>query len=93
VVWLRDRLPQRQAGRLFEGDKIAVNEGMLCSKGMNLHYTVMDASDRLLYPQMRYAGIKQATSSPGYHWKEHRHVQSTHRKIGPDSVAFKVANV
>lgn len=31
-----------------------VNKGMLCSKGMNLHYTVMDRSDRLLYPQMRW---------------------------------------
>lgn len=30
-----------------------VNKGMLCSKGMNLHHTVNDRSDRLLYPQMR----------------------------------------
>ena len=30
-----------------------VNRGMLCSKGMNLHHTVNDRSDRLLYPQMR----------------------------------------
>jgi ferredoxin-nitrate reductase len=38
-----------------EGDKDhPVNKGMLCSKGMNLHYTVMDRSDRLLYPEMRY---------------------------------------
>lgn len=38
-----------------EGDKDhPVNKGMLCSKGMNLHYTVNDKSDRLLYPQMRY---------------------------------------
>lgn len=38
-----------------EGDKDhPVNRGMLCSKGMNLHYTVMDKSDRLLYPEMRY---------------------------------------
>ncbi|SMO47787.1 nitrate reductase [Gracilimonas mengyeensis] len=32
-----------------------VNRGMLCSKGMNLHYTVSDKSDRLLYPSMRWA--------------------------------------
>ena len=34
-------------GRLqIEGDKDhPVNKGMLCSKGMNLHYTVMDISD------------------------------------------------
>ena len=31
-----------------------VNKGMLCSKGMNLHHTVNDKSNRLLYPQMRY---------------------------------------
>lgn len=28
---------------------------MLCSKGMNLHYTVNDKSDRLLHPMMRYS--------------------------------------
>ena len=39
----------------LEGDKDhPVNKGMLCSKGMNLHYTVNDKTDRLLYPQMRY---------------------------------------
>ena len=32
-----------------------VNEGKLCSKGMNLHHVVMDKSDRLLEPQMRFA--------------------------------------
>ncbi len=32
-----------------------VNKGMLCSKGMNLHYTVMDQSDRLLKPMMRWS--------------------------------------
>src|SRR6185312_98835 len=30
-----------------------VNKGQLCSKGMNLHHTVNDRSDRLLFPQMR----------------------------------------
>jgi ferredoxin-nitrate reductase len=30
-----------------------VNRGMLCSKGMNLHYVVNDTSDRILYPEMR----------------------------------------
>lgn len=39
-----------------EGDKNhPVNKGMLCSKGMNLHYTAMDKSDRILYPEMRWA--------------------------------------
>ena len=44
-------------GRLkVEGDRDhPVNKGMLCSKGMNLHYTVMDQSDRLTHPQMRWS--------------------------------------
>lgn len=45
----------RQGKLSVEGDKDhPVNKGMLCSKGMNLHYTVMDTSDRLYYPEMRY---------------------------------------
>ena len=31
-----------------------VNRGMLCSKGMNLHHTANERSDRLHFPQMRY---------------------------------------
>ena len=31
-----------------------VNKGALCSKGLNLQYTVNDRTDRLLYPQLRY---------------------------------------
>lgn len=43
-----------------EGDKDhPVNRGMLCSKGMNLHYTVMDTTDRLLYPEIRYNKYSQ----------------------------------
>lgn len=39
-----------------EGDKDhPVNQGMLCSKGMNLHYVVNDTSDRILYPEMRWS--------------------------------------
>ncbi len=30
------------------------NKGALCSKGMNLHYTAWDKTDRLLYPEMRW---------------------------------------
>lgn len=45
----------RNGKLLVEGDKDhPVNKGLLCSKGMNLHYTVMDTSDRLLYPEIRY---------------------------------------
>ena len=40
----------------LEGSKEnPVNKGMLCSKGINLHYTVNDTSDRLLKPQARFA--------------------------------------
>lgn len=44
-------------GRIeLEGDAYhPVNKGMLCSKGMNLHYTAMDRSDRLLHPSMRWS--------------------------------------
>src|SRR6478609_8054999 len=39
-----------------EGDKDhPANRGMLCSKGMNLHYAMRDKSDRLLYPEMRWS--------------------------------------
>lgn len=44
-------------GRItVEGDKDhPVNKGMLCSKGMNLHYAMQDKRDRLLYPEMRWS--------------------------------------
>ena len=39
-----------------EGDKDhPANRGLLCSKGMNLHYAMQDKSDRLLYPEMRWS--------------------------------------
>lgn len=46
-----------EKGRLsLKGDDdYPVNQGMLCSKGMNLHYTVMDHSDRLTRPMMRWS--------------------------------------
>lgn len=51
MVVKKDRL-----GRItIEGDKEhPVNKGMLCSKGMNLHYAIQDTRDRLLHPQMRW---------------------------------------
>jgi ferredoxin-nitrate reductase len=43
-------------GLTVTGDKNhPVNKGMLCSKGMNLHYVVNDTSDRVLYPEMRWS--------------------------------------
>ena len=82
-------------GRLhLKGDEAhPVNKGMLCSKGMNLHYTVMDQSDRLMRPKMRWS-------------KNHPHKEVTWdtameraasvfktfiEKYGPDSVGFYVS--
>jgi ferredoxin-nitrate reductase len=46
----------RKGNISVEGDKDhPVNRGMLCSKGMNLHYAMQDKSDRLLYPEMRWS--------------------------------------
>ncbi|QCR22876.1 nitrate reductase [Pontibacter sp. SGAir0037] len=70
-----------------------VNRGMLCSKGMNLHYTVNDTSDRLLYPQMRY---NKSMPLQRVGWEEA--LQRTAavfktfiQKYGPDAVAFYVS--
>ncbi|MEX2234509.1 MAG: molybdopterin-dependent oxidoreductase [Cyclobacteriaceae bacterium] len=84
----------RQNNLTVEGDKEhPVNKGMLCSKGMNLHYTVQDISDRLLFPEMRWS-------------KNHPHervswdtamkrsaavFRSMITKYGPDSVGFYVS--
>lgn len=75
----------------LEGDKDhPVNRGMLCSKGLNLHYTVNDRSDRLFYPQMRYSKdipMQRVT------WNDAlQRTASVFKtfidKYGPDSVAF-----
>ncbi|MGI4019935.1 MAG: molybdopterin-dependent oxidoreductase [Janthinobacterium lividum] len=75
----------------LEGDQEhPVNRGMLCSKGLNLHYTVNDKSDRLLYPQMRYnknMPLQRVT------WDEAMErtaavFKTFIEKYGPDSVAI-----
>ncbi len=82
-------------GRItVEGDKDhPVNKGMLCSKGMNLHYAMQDRSDRLLYPEMRWSrnhpyervswdvAMQRAAAVFGSIIKNH----------GPDAVAFYVS--
>lgn len=74
-----------------EGNKdYPVNKGMLCSKGMNLHYTVNDRSDRLLYPQMRY---NRSMPMQRVSWDEVLDrtaavFKTFIQKYGPDSVAF-----
>lgn len=81
----------RQGKITVEGDKDhPVNKGMLCSKGMNLHYTVMDTSDRLYYPEMRYhrqmprqrVSWDQALERTAAVFKQ------MIEQYGPDSVAF-----
>ncbi|GGD69780.1 hypothetical protein GCM10011514_37330 [Emticicia aquatilis] len=77
-----------------EGDKDhPVNRGMLCSKGMNLHYTVNDKSDRLLYPQMR---MNRSMPMQRTTWDEALErtaaiFKTFIRKYGPDSVGIYVS--
>lgn len=82
-------------GRIkVEGDKEhPVNKGMLCSKGMNLHYTAQDHSDRLLYPEMRWSRNhpRQRVS-----WTEAiKRAAAVFRSVidnhGPDAVGFYVS--
>ncbi|HVW14368.1 MAG TPA: molybdopterin-dependent oxidoreductase [Mucilaginibacter sp.] len=74
-----------------EGNKdYPVNRGMLCNKGMNLHYTVNDRSDRLLYPQMRY---NRSLPMQRVSWNEALDrvaavFKTFINKYGPDSVAI-----
>ncbi|BAV06546.1 ferredoxin-nitrate reductase [Filimonas lacunae] len=83
---------QQRDGKIWvEGDKEhPVNKGMLCSKGMNLHYTVMDTTDRLLYPEIRYSkyGPRQRAG-----WDEALNrvaavFTAIIQRFGPDAVAF-----
>jgi len=77
-----------------EGDPLhPVNKGLLCSKGMNLHYTVNDRDDRLLYPQMRY---NKSMPLQRVDWDTAlNRAAAVFRtfidKYGPDSVAFYIS--
>ncbi|MDN5204336.1 molybdopterin-dependent oxidoreductase [Fulvivirgaceae bacterium BMA10] len=82
-------------GRIsIEGDKgHPVNRGMLCSKGMNLHYTVADQTDRLLYPQMRW-GKNQPRQRVDWEVALNRAAavfKTLISKYGPDSVGFYIS--
>ncbi|MDB5135792.1 MAG: molybdopterin-dependent oxidoreductase [Mucilaginibacter sp.] len=76
---------------LVEGDKNHPgSKGMLCSKGLNLHYTVNDKSDRLFYPQMRY---NKSMPMERVSWDEALDraaavFKTFINKYGPNSVAF-----
>lgn len=77
-----------------QGDKDhPVNKGMLCSKGMNLHYVANDISDRILYPEMRWS---RSHPRERVSWDDalDRAVsvfKSIIKKHGPDSVGFYVS--
>ena len=87
IVVKKDKL-----GRIsVEGDKShPVNKGSLCSKGMNLHYTVNDKSDRLLFPEMRYNRNqpRQRVSWDVALERTAAVFKTLIDKYGPDSVAF-----
>ncbi|MDT0643477.1 molybdopterin-dependent oxidoreductase [Zunongwangia sp. F363] len=77
-----------------EGDKDhPVNKGMLCSKGMNLHYVVNDTSDRILYPEMRWSRShpRERVSWDAAMERAAGVFKSIIRKHGPDSVGFYVS--
>lgn len=79
---------------IVEGDKDhPVNKGMLCSKGMNLHYVVNDTSDRILYPEMRWS---KAHPRERVDWdtaldRAAAVFKTFIQKFGPDSVGFYVS--
>ena len=77
-----------------EGDKDhPVNKGMLCSKGMNLHYVANDISDRILYPEMRWSRShpRERVSWDDALDRAAGVFKSIIKKHGPDSVAFYVS--
>ena len=79
---------------LVEGDKDhPVNKGMLCSKGMNLHYVANDVSDRILYPEMRWSRShpRERVSWDDALDRAASVFKSIIKKYGPDSVGFYVS--
>ena len=79
---------------LVEGDKDhPVNKGMLCSKGMNLHYVANDTSDRILYPEMRWSRShpRERVSWDDALDRAASVFKSIIKKYGPDSVGFYVS--
>ncbi len=77
-----------------KGDKDhPVNKGMLCSKGMNLHYVANDVSDRILYPEMRWSRShpRERVSWDDALDRAASVFKSIIKKYGPDSVGFYVS--
>lgn len=76
---------------IVEGDKNhPSSKGALCSKGLNLHYTAWDKSDRLLYPEMRWSKNmpRQRVSWDTALERTAKVFKTFIEKFGPDSVAF-----
>ena len=77
-----------------EGDKDhPVNEGKLCSKGMNLHHVVQDKTDRLLNPQMRWSknhDLQNVSWDEGLD-RAAAVFSTIIKKYGPNSVGFYVS--
>ncbi|GEL12173.1 hypothetical protein FGL01_29120 [Flavobacterium glycines] len=70
-----------------------VNRGMLCSKGMNLHYVANDTSDRILFPEMRWSKshpMERVTWDEGLD-RAAAVFSSIIKKHGPDSVGFYIS--
>ena len=81
-------------GVTVTGDKDhPVNKGMLCSKGMNLHYVVNDTSDRILYPEMRWSKSHplERVSWDSALDRAAAVFTSIIKKYGPDSVGFYIS--
>ena len=77
-----------------EGDKEhPSNRGLLCSKGMNLHYTAWDKTDRLLYPEMRWHrnAPRERVSWDTALERTAAVFKTFIDKYGPDSVGFYVS--
>ena len=70
-----------------------VNKGMLCSKGMNLHYVANDISDRILYPEMRWSKShpRERVSWDDALKRASAVFRSIIKKYGPDSVGFYIS--
>ncbi|MHB1922052.1 MAG: molybdopterin-dependent oxidoreductase [Chitinophagaceae bacterium] len=70
-----------------------VNQGLLCSKGMNLHYTVMDQSDRILYPGFRTSRESEIRRSTWDEALEHIATvfQNIRKRDGPDAIGFYIS--
>ncbi|MDO3693557.1 molybdopterin-dependent oxidoreductase [Wenyingzhuangia sp. chi5] len=70
-----------------------VNKGMLCSKGMNLHYVAQDTTDRILYPEMKWSKnhpLKRVSWDTAFE-RAAAVFKSIIKKHGPDSVGFYVS--